>query len=148
MPSAPAIGFEYHPSRYLRRALIVIGGLAVLALWQSALPPAARIVASVLVMFLTAHAARRVARSPVRAAGCGADGQWTLHLQPQADVAATLLSSRVLSGFVLLRLRTAEHGVQTLLLGPDNADADIRRRLRMRLATMQAGTMPPGDGPS
>jgi toxin CptA len=25
-----------------------------------------------------------------------------------------------------------------LLLGPDNSDADIRRRLRMRLAIMQA----------
>ena len=145
MPSAPAIGFEYRPSAYLRRALIGVGGLAVLALWLCALASWAKIAASVLLMFLVAHAARRAARAPVLAAGCGEDGQWTLHMTSQDDVAATLLSFRVLGGFVLLRLRAADQGIHTLLLGPDNADADIRRRLRMRLATRRAGETPSVD---
>ena len=45
--------------------------------------------------------------------------------------------------FVLLRLRTAEQGAQALLLAPDNSDADIRRRLCMRLATVQPGEAVP-----
>ena len=145
MPSAPAIGFEYRPSHYLRRALIGVGGLAVLALWLCALLSWAKIAASVLLMLIVAHAARRIARTPVLAAGCGEDGQWTLHMTSQDDVAATLLSFRVLGGFVLLRLRAADRGAHTLLLGPDNADADIRRRLRMRLATRRAGEVPAVD---
>jgi len=134
MPSAPAIGFEYRPSRHLRRALMAVAGLAVLAVWLCALPASAKVAASVIVLFAVAHAALRVARTPVTAAGCSEDGQWTLRMSSHTDVIATLSSYRVLGGFVLLRLRTAR-GMQTLLLGPDNADADIRRRLRMRLAT-------------
>jgi toxin CptA len=63
----------------------------------------------------------------------------------QDDVAATLLACRVLGGFVLLRLRAADRGAHTLLLGPDNADADIRRRLRMRLATRRVDQAPSVD---
>jgi toxin CptA len=145
MPSAPAIGFEYRPSHYLRRALIGVGGLAVLALWLCALPAWAKIAASVLLMFLVAHAARRLARTPVLAAGCAEDGQWSLRMTSQDDAVATLLACRVLGGFVLLRLRVADQGIHTLLLGPDNADADIRRRLRMRLATRRVGQVPSVD---
>jgi len=54
-----------------------------------------------------------------------------------------LTSFRVLGSFVLLRLSTAGQGVQVLLLAPDNSDADIRRRLRMRLATVQPGEAVP-----
>ena len=46
---------------------------------------------------------------------------------------------RHLGGFILLRLQTVERGMQILLLAPDNTDRDIRRRLRMRLATVQPG---------
>jgi toxin CptA len=49
----------------------------------------------------------------------------------------------VLGVVVLLRLQTAEQGMQVLLLAPDNSDADIRRRLRMRLATVQPGEAVP-----
>ncbi|CAM5226814.1 Toxin CptA OS=Rhodanobacter lindaniclasticus OX=75310 GN=B1991_15225 PE=4 SV=1 [Rhodanobacter lindaniclasticus] len=38
---------------------------------------------------------------------------------------------------MLLRMQSAQHGICMLLLAPDNSDADIRRRLRMRLATME-----------
>jgi len=39
----------------------------------------------------------------------------------------------VIGTCVLLRLKTSV-AIETLLLAPDNSDADIRRRLRMRLA--------------
>jgi toxin CptA len=60
-------------------------------------------------------------------------------LSSHEDVPATLASFRVLGALVLLRFKTARHGTHTLLLAPDNSDADIRRRLRMRLATLQPG---------
>jgi toxin CptA len=37
---------------------------------------------------------------------------------------------------VLLRLASRRYGKLTLWLLPDNSDADIRRRLRMRLAVL------------
>ena len=66
-----------------------------------------------------------------------------MHLTDHEDVPATLASFRVFGAFVLLRLQTAEQGMQVLLLALDNSDADIRRRLRMRLATVQPGEAVP-----
>ena len=37
---------------------------------------------------------------------------------------------------VVLRLASGRYGKLTLWLMPDNSDADIRRRLRMRLAAL------------
>jgi toxin CptA len=141
MTSAPAIGFEYKSSRVVRWLLIFVGTLAVLsvalcavATWLKWLLPAGVLVA-------VGRAIHRAATSPVVAAGWSADNSWTLHLVSHEDVPATLASFRVLGLFVLLRLQTTERGVQVLLLAPDNSDRDIRRRLRMRLATLQPGEM-------
>ena len=139
MTSAPAIGFEYRPSRRLQRALLALATLAVLALALCGLAGWLKLLLAAGVLGATWQAIRQLARSPVRAAGWSADASWTLHLHPHQDVPATLASFRVLGSLVLLRLRTAEQGVQVLLLAPDNSDADIRRRLRMRLATLQPG---------
>lgn len=138
MTSAPAIGFEYQPPRLLRMALI---GIAALALWSivlSGLPLYGQALLAAVVLTAAVQALRRLSRYPVAAAGWAADNQWTLHLASGDDVTASLLSFRALGAFVLLRLHSPELGVQTLLLGLDNSDADIRRRLRMRLATLQA----------
>lgn len=139
MTSAPAIGFEYRPSRLLRRVLVLVAALALLAIALSALPTWLRLLLAAAVSLATWRSLRRLATGPVVAAGWNAGDSWTLHLADHEDVPATLASFRVLGTFVLLRLRTAERGVQVLLLAPDNSDADIRRRLRMRLATIQAG---------
>jgi toxin CptA len=137
MTSAPAIGFEYRPSRCLPRALVVVAALAALAAMLSALDPWLKPVLLAIVLVATWRAIRRLAANPIAAAGWSADNAWTLRLLHHEDVPATLASFRVLGGFVWLRLRTAERGTQVMLLAPDNSDADIRRRVRMRLATMQ-----------
>jgi toxin CptA len=54
------------------------------------------------------------------------------------DAPASLLSFKVMRSMVLLRLTSPRYGKLTLWLMPDNSDADIRRRLRMRLAIMRA----------
>jgi len=143
MTSAPAIGFEYRPSRILRRAYLAVAALALLAIGLSALPWWGKVLAAAAVGLAVGRTWPRLLRAPVSAAGWSADNQWTLRLASADDVAATLLSSRVLGPFVLLRLRAPGLGVQTLVLAADNSDADIRRRLRMRLATLPPGAALP-----
>ena len=137
MTSAPAIGFEYRPSRWLPRALVVMAALAVLAVMLSALDPWLKPLLIAGVLVATWRAIRQLAANPIAAAGWSADNAWTVRLPDYEDVPATLASFRVLGGFVWLRLQTAERGTRILLLAPDNSDADIRRRVRMRLATLQ-----------
>jgi toxin CptA len=137
MTSAPAIGFEYRPSRLLPRALVVVAMLAALAVMLSALQLWLKALLLLVVLAATWRAIRRLAANPIAAAGWSADNAWTLRLLDHEDVPATLASFRVLGALVWLRLQTAGRGAQVLLLAPDNSDADIRRRLRMRLATMQ-----------
>jgi toxin CptA len=139
MTSAPAIGFEYAPSRWLRCCLIVVAALAALAVILSGLPIGLKLAAVAVVALATWQSLQRAAGSPLAAAGWAAEGGWTLRTADHEDIAATLASFRVLGGFILLRLRTVERGMQVLLLAPDNSDPDIRRRLRMRLATVQPG---------
>ena len=136
MTSAPAIGFEYRPSPGYRGVLIAVAALAVLALLLSALACWMKIVLSLVVLAAAVRTVRRIAQSPVSAAGWSADDSWTVHMTSHDDIPATLASFRVLGALALLRLKTA-HGTHSLLLAPDNSDADIRRRLRTRLATLQ-----------
>ncbi|GAB2550697.1 protein YgfX [Rhodanobacter koreensis] len=143
MTSAPAIGFEYRPSRLLRRLLIVVASLTMLAIVLCALATWMKLLLMAGVLMATGQSLRRVVNSPVAAAGWSAGHDWVLHLADREDVPATLASFRVLGVFVLLRLQTVEQGMQVLLLAPDNSDADIRRRLRMRLAAVQLGEAVP-----
>jgi toxin CptA len=139
MTSAPAIGFEYAPSRLLRRCVLVVAALAALAVALSGVAIALKLVLIAAVAMATWQNLQRAQRSTLAAAGWDAEGDWTLRTADHEDIAATLASFRVLGGFILLRLRTEERGMQILLLAPDNTDRDIRRRLRMRLATVQPG---------
>jgi toxin CptA len=111
--------------------------LALLALAFCALPLWLKLPLLAAVMLVTWRSLHALAVSPVCAAGWSPGNDWSLRLIDHEDVAATLASFRVFGEFLLLRLRTTERGMQVLVLAPDNSDADIRRRLRMRLATMQ-----------
>ena len=111
--------------------------LAMGAILLCAISPWLKGLMLAMAVLLTLRAITRLSNPVTAAVGWSRDSGWTLRLRDNADVSARLLSFRVLASFVLLRLRTDEHGVQVVLLAPDNSDADIRRRLRMRLATMQ-----------
>ncbi len=136
MTSAPAIGFEYQPSRLLQRALIGLAVLAMLSVSLGAISLWLKLPVLAIVALAAGRSFRRLAVSAIVAAGWSDDG-WTLRLRDHEDVPATLDSFRVLGSMVLLRLQTTALGPQVLLLAPDNSDADTRRRLRMRLATIQ-----------
>ncbi|MBN8921835.1 MAG: hypothetical protein BGP10_14770 [Rhodanobacter sp. 68-29] len=143
MTSAPAIGFEYRPSRWLPRLLWAVALLAVLAIALSGLHAALKALLAVLTVAAVFRAVRRWSSSPVTAAGWSAEGGWSLRLADHSDAPASLASFRVLGACILMRLRAPALGEQVLLLAPDNSDADIRRRLCMRLATVQAGEAVP-----
>jgi toxin CptA len=139
MTSAPAIGFDYSPSRLLPRCLVTVAALAAVAVFASALPAWLRVVVVFALVVATWRGCRRLAMTPVAAAGWSAESGWTLHTIDGTDHPASLASFRVLGEFLLLRMQSAQHGICVLLLAPDNSDPDIRRRLRMRLATMEPG---------
>ncbi|HEY0197967.1 MAG TPA: protein YgfX [Rhodanobacter sp.] len=136
MTSAPAIGFEYSPSRWLPRVSVAVAVLALLALVLCALALWIKLLLIALVLLATWRSMRATSVSVVAAVGLSGDNDWTLRLTTYDDVPATLASFRVLGAFVLLRLHTTSVGTQVVLLAPDNSDADTRRRLRMRLAAM------------
>ena len=136
MTSAPAIGFEYRPSRWVARLLVVVTVLTVLAIALSGVPGVLQTVAAVATLIMCGYALRRL-RVPITAIGWVSQGGWSLHGPDGPDEPATLVSFKVIRTVVLLRLVSRRYGKLTFWLMPDNSDADIRRRLRMRLAVLR-----------
>ena len=134
MTSAPAIGFEYSPSRWLPRLLAGMALLTLLAILLAAVPFWLKYPLALMPVLAARYAVLRFKRSPVRAAGWSRDGSWILRFASGDDLPASLDSFRVVGDCIWLRLCLAGGGSVVLLLAPDNTDADIRRRLRMRLA--------------
>ncbi|UGB39379.1 hypothetical protein [Frateuria soli] len=131
MTSAPAIGFDYRPSRLPARLTAIVGALAFVAIALSGAPLALKLLLWAGTLVLAAVVARRSMRSCIVGIGYGPEG-WALYRADRTQLPATLLSHRVIGTCVLLRLRTDET-TEVLILAPDNSDPDIRRRLRMRL---------------
>jgi toxin CptA len=137
MTSAPAIGFEYRPSRWPARLFVAVSALAMLAVALSGIPSWAQVLVAVGVVMGCRRALRQL-QTRVSAAGWVPSSGWTLRGADAADELAALRSFKVLGSLILLRLSSPRYGKLTLWLMPDNSDADIRRRLRMRLALMKA----------
>jgi toxin CptA len=68
MTSAPAIGFEYQPSRWPGRVFLLTATLAVLAIWLSAIPLWLKGVLAVWVILAARRAMARFASPSVKAA--------------------------------------------------------------------------------
>lgn len=133
MTSAPAIGFEYRPSRTLARLVASMAFLAAIAVLFCALAWWWKALLLTAVVFSLLRATRR--GDAPQSASWSPDSGWSLRLDDGREVLATLRSWRVLGSCVLLLLegdRTCRHALWLL---PDNSDADTRRRLRMRLAS-------------
>lgn len=139
MTSAPAIGFEYRPSRWVPRLLVAVTGLTLLAIALSGLPVFVQLISMLGATVASGHALRRQ-RLPISAVGWADHGGWSLHGLDGADEPAMLLSHKVFRTLVLLRLASRRYGKLTFWLMPDNSDVDIRRRLRMRLAILRVHT--------
>ncbi len=136
MPSAPSITFEVRPSRLLATGVVLMALLAVVAVALSRLTWPVKLGAGTLVVLYAWHALRRLHRQPLAAAGWHGDDTWTLHLADDSQAQGHLCSGRVLGPLIVLRLAWGQGDSTALALLPDNADADTRRRLRMRLSAV------------
>lgn len=134
MPSAPAIAFEFRPSRWPAALVLAVGMAAEAAVLHSALVPGVTIAVVAAAGGYSIVAAVRSLRSTVRAATWRGDGTWTVHGADGDEHEAVLRGHRVFGPLIVLRLAETAGPRHDLLLLPDNADADLRRRLRMRLS--------------
>lgn len=133
MTSAPAIGFEYRASRSLARLVLGIAMLAVIAVLLCALAWWWKVL---LVMLPVGSLLQwRRQRDAPRSASWSPESGWHLRLGDGEELAVVLRSWRVIGSCVLLQLERDRRHSYAIWLLPDNSDADIRRRLRMRLAS-------------
>ena len=140
MTSAPAIGFEYRPSRGLALGLTGMVLLAMLSIALSGLPGWGKLVLASGAMALVLASRIRQATPPA-SVGWSPDAGWLLLGRDGVESPAELASHRMLAGCLVLELRIGERR-QVLWLLPDNSDSDTRRRLRMRLAAGQGARSP------
>ena len=137
MRSAPAIGFEYRPSRLLTGAAAALAAFAMLAIALSGAPPWMKIGLEVSTVLYGAFALRSHLRPRVHALNWRSDGSVSITLTASRgagpEVQGELREARVLGPLIALHL-CWPHGSVGLWLLPDNLDGDTRRRLRVRLA--------------
>lgn len=132
MKSAPAIAFDYRPSRIVAGACVIVGVAATIAPWLSALPAAACAAVSLATLGAGVRSLRAFLGERVRRIAYGANG-WSL---ADADDmrAADLRAHARLGSWLMLDFRDGRAHRLRALFGPDNLDADTRRRLRLLLS--------------
>ena len=133
MKSAPAIAFDYRPSRVL--ACTVAAGvlLAVVAPWRSDVPGSVCAVLSIAAIVTGITALRGFNRARFRRIALQASG-WTLvdvaDIEHRADLAAHIR----IGPWLVLDFRSAGRCRFRAVLGPGNSDAETRRRLILLLS--------------
>lgn len=145
-PSVVPLRIEAGFSRRLAAYLLIVhgAGLAVLPALPLAWYLQLALALGVTVSLTDAWAVhvRRSASRAVHFAELDSEGAWTLYLVDGRKLAARLLaSSFVHPALILLNFRTGRFLRRHLVLAADAADADLLRRLRVRLRTdRQAAT--------
>ena len=137
-PSAAPLRIEAGPSRRLAVFLLSahLAALAVVPELPLAWYLQLSLAALILFGFVDAWRAhvRRCSRRAIRAAELGPQGAWSLCLTDGRILAAQLLPSSFLHPELLvLNFRTGRLTRRHLVLSADAADADVLRRLRVRL---------------
>jgi len=133
MKSAPTIAFDYRPSRWIAAAAGAVCIAATAAPWLAGVPVGWRIAASVSILVAGCVSVRRFLAIPFRRIACRASG-WTLVDRGDADRAAILASHVHLGSWLVLDFKLDRGGRFRAVLGPDNLDAETRRRLILLLS--------------
>jgi hypothetical protein len=142
MKSAPSIAFDYTPSRWIAAAASVVVFVAVVSPWLSGVSWRLGVVLSLAALIGGLVAVKRFSTTDVRRIAYQASG-WKLVDAAGAEHSAELLSHALFGKWVALDFRSASRRRSRALLGPDNADAETRRRLILLLAraeVAQAGS--------
>ena len=139
MKSAPAIGFDHRPSRLVTVGATLLWLLALLALAVCGLPAWSKAALAAGASLYAGLALRQFLRQPCRHLLWHEAGHWRMRHADGQEHSAQLRHATVLGGVIVLSLRVASLGKTSIVLLPDNCEADTRRRLRVRLARIQAG---------
>jgi toxin CptA len=141
MKSVPALRFEYQPSRIITFAIILFSACAMLAITACGLPSWAKVVLEIAASIYAALSLKDFLRPSFRYVHWHAAGHWRLRDADDREHIAELHSAVIVGGVISLSLRSKATGMRTVLLLSDNCDAETRRRLRVRLARVNAETM-------
>ena len=144
MKSAPAIAFDYRPSRRVAIAVVGVAALAILAVFLSGLSLGMRLVLALAALVLTVLALRKHLRPRTRRVAHGAGG-WLL-VDGEGNECSARLVAHVQRGNLLLLDFQAGNPPrqQRVLLTGDNSDAELRRRLILVLAATERTSTPLG----
>ncbi|HQW76135.1 MAG TPA: hypothetical protein PLJ77_04545 [Dokdonella sp.] len=144
MKSAPAIAFDYRPSRRVAIAVVGVAALAILAVFLSGLSLGMRLVLALAALVLTVLALGKHLRPRIRRVAHGAGG-WLL-VDGEGNECSARLVAHVQRGNLLLLDFQAGNPLrqQRVLLTGDNSDADLRRRLILVLAATVRTSTPLG----
>ena len=141
MKSAAAIGFDYRSSHVFAACIVLVWLFALLAVAFCGLPAWSKAALGIVASLYAGWTLRDLLRPSCRHLLWHAAGHWRAHDVGAQEHVAELRHASVLGGLIVLSFRAASLGKASIVLLPDNCDADIRRRLRVRLARVQA------DGP-
>jgi toxin CptA len=137
MKSATAIAFDHRPSRWV---IVAVGAMLALALAAVALSGIAswlKLSAAIVAIAYGAFELRRFVASPLCRLAWHEAGHWRIVLRGGTEHTAELRHALVRGAWIVLVLQCGAARLP-VVLGPDNCDADTRRRLRVRLARTQA----------
>jgi toxin CptA len=140
MKSAPAIAFDYVPSRWLAAATAAIALLALAAVAFAGVATWVKLALGCAVIGYAAHSLRRHFEASTRRVAWHEAGHWRIALADGEGRAVELRHAVARGGWLVLTFRTGDGERVALILGPDNSDADVRRRLRVRLARARDAT--------
>jgi hypothetical protein len=133
MKSAPTIVFDYRPSRMIGAAATLVSACAVLAPWASALPGVLRAALSLGALGWAATVLHGYRNSSFKRIALRASG-WALVDAANEEHAAILESHARVGMLIAMGFRHGPRARFRVVLGPDNLDADTRRRLILLLS--------------
>lgn len=133
MKSAPAIAFDYRPSRSVAAAIVTIASLAIVAVVLSGIDPWIRLAVGFAACGYATLALWRFLASPVRRVAWHEAGHWRVVQADGQDRVAELRQAVVRGAWITLILRLTDGKDVALVLAFDNSDAELRRCLRVRL---------------
>jgi toxin CptA len=134
MKSAPAIAFDYRPSRWLLAAMVAIALLALAAVALSGLNAWLKLGLAVCVVAYAVLTLRGFLQPRFTHVTWHSAGHWRLRDAADREQIAELQHTVVLGILIVLTLRFDPKRTLALPLLPDNCDAQTRRRLRVRIA--------------
>lgn len=134
MKSAPAIAFDYRPSRLLALALIGVALFALVAIVLCGLEVWIKVLLLGVTLAYAARTLHAFRRAPFGHVTWHAAGHWRVRDADGNEHVAEFLGGTVLGRLIVLNLRTGPKRRVALPLLPDNCDAEMHRRLRVRLA--------------